>query len=339
MPSDFLTLMLDGRVQLKFRLIPPGEFRMGSRGFDAREEPIHRVKITKPFYIGVYPITQLQWRTIVETMPSINDRNNAGEQDGLKADPSDFKGDNRPVESVSWHDSRAWCQRLHSSSVLSDCVDDAGQRVEIARVDLPTEAQWEYACRLVQTAPSPVCSDTEYNTGDGDAALSAAGWYDENSDDKTHDVGGKAPNGIGLYDMHGNVAEWCRDAWSEDAYKFRIDGIADPMVTAFDEGESEKDAVRVFRGGSWLNSARDCRAASRIWGRPAYRDRGQGFRVCLFFGPVPSHETGAEVTSEPVSVDAARRQAAAESEDSGGDVTAVDLSNASLPKCSDGTKF
>ena len=339
MPTDFLTLMLDGRVPMKFRLIPPGEFRMGSRGFDSTEEPIHRVRISQPFYIGVYPVTQLQWRTIVETVPSINDRNNAAEQDGLKADPSDVKSDNRPVENVGWHDSRAWCQRLHSSSVRSDCVDDAGQRVEIARVDLPTEAQWEYACRLVQTSPYPVCSDTEYNTGDGEAALHAAGWYDENSDSETHDVGGKAPNGIGLYDMHGNVWEWCRDAWSEDAYKFRIDGIADPMVTAFDVGKSEKDAQRVFRGGYWNSSARFCRAAPRIRGRPDIRNWGLGFRVCLFFGPVPGQQTETGVTSEPESVDVARRQAAAESEDSGGEVTEVDLSNASLPTRSDGTKF
>lgn len=337
MPTDFLTLMLDGRVPMKFRLIPPGEFRMGSRGVNSVKEPIHRVRIRQPFYIGVYPVTQLQWRTIVETVPSINDRNNAAEQDDLKADPSVFKGDNRPVDKVGWHDSRAWCQRLHSCSVLSDCVDDAGQRVEIAQVDLPTEAEWEYGCRLVQTSPYPVCSDTEYNTGE--AAMSAAGWYDENSDSETHDVGGKAPNGIGLYDMHGNVWEWCRDAWCSDAYKLRIEGVKDPMVTASDVSRSENDAVRVLRGGSYYNSAWFCRAACRIGYRPDDLNGDQGFRVCLFFGPVPGQQKETGVTSEPVSADGARRDAAAESEDQGGEVTEVDLSRAKLPKRSDGTKF
>ncbi|MEZ6132341.1 MAG: formylglycine-generating enzyme family protein [Planctomycetaceae bacterium] len=331
MPTDFLTLMLDGCVPMKFRLIPPGEFRMGSRGVNANEEPIHQVKITKPFYIGVYPVTQLQWRTIVATQDPPPDLNPA---------PSSFKGDDRPVERVNWHDSQAWCQLLNHSNAVRDCVDDAEERIEVASVDLPTEAQWEYACRLVQTQPHLVCCDTEYHTGDGEAALSAAGWFRGNSDQQTHDVGGKEPNGIGLYDMHGNVWEWCRDAWSEDAYKLRIDRVADPLVSASDVGNSENDADRVFRGGSWNSSARNCRAAARIGLEPDFRNRDLGFRVCLFFGPVvPSDQPGTEVTSEPVSGDAARRQAAAKSDDSGGDVTEVDLSNASLPKRSDGTKF
>jgi formylglycine-generating enzyme required for sulfatase activity len=291
MPSDFLTLMLDGRVPMKFRLIPAGEFRMGSRGSDSSEEPIHRVRITKPFYIGVYPVTQLQWQTIVETVPPVNDPFDGAEQDSLTADPSRYKRDNSPVETVSWDASRAWCQRLFRSSAVRDCVDDAEQSVEIVKVDLPTEAEWEYACRLVQTTPSPVCSDTEYNTGDGEAALSAAGRYDKNSSWETHDVGGRAPNGIGLYDMHGNVWEWCLDAYAADAYKLRIDGISDLMVRASPVGKSEKDAIRVFRAGSWGSSAGDCRATYRGRCLRIYRDGNLGFRVCLFFGPVPSQQT------------------------------------------------
>ncbi len=339
MPTDFLTLMLDGRVPMKFRLIPPGEFRMGSRGFNANEEPMHRVRITHPFYIGVYPVTQLQWRTIVETVPSINNRNTAGEQDGLKAEPSDFKGDNRPVENVSWHDSGAWCQRLQASSVLSECVDDAGQRVEIARV----------ICQQKRSGNMPVGWFKRHRVQSVGTRTTIQAMAKRHCRQRagiqriliaqTHDVGGKAPNGIGLHDMHGNVWEWCRDAWSEDAYKLRIDGVADPLVSASDVGESENDAVRVFRGGSWGNSARYCRAASRLRWRARLPRWLQGFRVCLFFGPVPSQQTGTGVTSEPVPVDVARRQAAAESEDSGGEVTEVDLASERLPKRSDGTKF
>ena len=325
-----LKIWLDQDTPLYFQYIPAGSFRMGSPGEYADEEPSHRVEITQPFYMSTFPVTQAQWRAVVRQFP----------ESELEPTPSEFQGDLRPVEQVSWHDVNQWCQLVSGSKSVRFPTDAASNSIELTqpRLDLPTEAEWEYACRLVQTSPYPVCSDTEYNSGDGEAAMSAAGWYDENSDDQTHDVGGKAPNGIGLYDMHGNVAEWCRDAWSEDAYKFRIDGIADPMVTAFDVGESEKDAHRVVRGGSWIDSARFCRAAYRDRFGPDDRDGNRGFRVCLFFDPVPS-QTGSAAESEPATGDVARRQAAAKSEEAGEDVAELDLSNASLPKRSDGTKF
>ncbi|MEZ6132344.1 MAG: formylglycine-generating enzyme family protein [Planctomycetaceae bacterium] len=207
---------------------------------------------------------------------------------------------------------------------------------------LPTEAQWEYACRLMKTSDGqPYCVETEYYTGDGEAALRAAGWFGEEfSGGSTHPVGRLRPTDFGLHDLHGNVWEWCNDVWNEDAYKTRADGVADPRVFASDIGESEDNAYRVFRGGCWSGSAWNCRAAFRGRGWPGIRDWFVGFRVCLFSGPVPSQssqQTGA--SSEPLSVDEARRQAAAESEDMGGDDAEVDLSRALLPKRSDGTKF
>jgi hypothetical protein len=135
--------------------------------------------------------------------------------------------------------------------------------------------------------------------GDGEIALSAAGWYDGNSGQETHPVGMKEPNAYGLYDMHGNVWEWCADAWNENAYKMRVDGVCDPEVTT---QSLAGDVLRVIRGGSWNNRARNCRAAYRNRNRPANRNRNQGFRVCLFPGTTADRSGGRRRTARfPVS--------------------------------------
>lgn len=297
---------------MDFRLLPAGKFRMGARGYDASEEPIHTVRITRPFYMGVYPVTQAQFR-VWTTVAEIQHKNG-------------FSGDNRcrhPAENLDWLQASAFCiwlNETHSESF------PAGYHA-----GLPTEAQWEYACRAG--------SDTDYHTGDGKTALAVAGWYAGNAESETHPVGTRAANAFGLYDMHGNVWEWCLDAWDADAYKQRISGICDPMVTASDVRTTEENADRVIRGGSWFNSAGFCRASYRFGWRPVFRDWNRGFRVCLFFGPVPIQTAGTAEKSEPESGDAARRQAAAESQDTGGDASEVDLSAAKLPKRSAGTKF
>lgn len=127
------------------------------------------------YYVGVYPVTQAQWRAVMGT------------------DPSDFKGDDRPVEKVSWHDAQEFCKKA---------------RTLIGKpVSLLTEAEWEYACRAGTT--------TEYHSGDTEADLKRAGWYYNNSGNQTHPVGKLEPNVLGLHDMHGNVWEWCQDVYTE----------------------------------------------------------------------------------------------------------------------------
>ncbi|MFM8725179.1 MAG: formylglycine-generating enzyme family protein, partial [Planctomycetaceae bacterium] len=127
--------------------------------------------------------------------------------------------------------------------------------------------------------------ESEYYTGDGESALSAAGWYDGNSGDTTHAVGALRGTTTGLYDLHGNVEEWCRDAWSADSYARISWGQLDPEVRASDVGASESDAQRVVRGGSWGSAPRYCRATIRYRRYPGYRLRFRGFRVCACSGP------------------------------------------------------
>jgi formylglycine-generating enzyme required for sulfatase activity len=228
------------------------------------------VRIKQPFFLGTFPVTQAQWRSVVEQFSG----------SGMQSDPSDFKGDSRPVEHVSWDDCAAWCELIANSQLLRELQAADGKQIAVGRFGLPTEVQWEYACRAG--------SETEYYTGDGEAALAEAGWFERNSGGKTHPVGELAANEFGLYDMHGNVWEWCQDAWDADAYKKRVDGKADPEVSAEDVGE--RNPVRVIRGGSWINSAGYCRSAIRDRDRPDNRYRNLGFRVCLVPGPVPQPE-------------------------------------------------
>ena len=236
-------------VTMRFRRIDPGEFRMGGRGEYADEEPIHRVRITRPFYLGVYPVTQAQF-AVWTKLKGVDHKNH-------------FGGKNHPAENLDWNQATQYCDWLN---------EDCHARFPAGFVaTLPTEAQWEYACRAG--------TDTQYNTGDGAAALARTGWYDESS---THPVGEKEPNSWGLCDMHGNVWEWCKDVWDEHAYQRRVDGITDP-VSALDEGS--KVPGRVMRGGSWNDTARGCRSAVRNRWRPDFRNWDTGFRVCLVPGP------------------------------------------------------
>jgi formylglycine-generating enzyme required for sulfatase activity len=310
-----LKIWLDQDTPLYFQYIPAGSFRMGSRDGYADEEPIHLVKITQPFYMSTFPVTQAQWRAVVRQFP----------ESELKPVPSAFRGDLRPLEQVSWHGLNQWCQLVSGSDLIRFPTDAAGNAIKLTapRLDLPTEAQWEYACRAG--------TDTEYHTGDGLAAMSAAGWYEKNSWLQTHNVGWKARNALGLYDLHGNVWEWCRDGRLEDEYKVRIDGVSDPCVSASDVRESESKVGRVLRGGSWDRSAGECRASYR--GRDLLVDRigCQGFRVCLFSDLVVPSQTASAAESEPATVDTARRQAAAKSEEAGEDVAELDLANETLP--------
>ena len=246
------TLDLGGGVSLKTVLVPAGEFQMGSAAGEkerqACEEPVHTVRITRPFYMGVHEVTNAQFRR-------------------FRPDHSSeyLEGDDRPALFVSWYDADAFCRWLSRKTGMA--------------VRLPTEAQWEYACRAGTT--------TRFHTGDAinghmnSADLAKAGWYGANSGGKSHPVGKLAPNAFGLCDMHGNAWEWCRDWYAEDFYK---------RSPAEDPTGAEAGAAKVLRGGGWFHwTTFYCRSAHRYRYRPDAREPVTGFRVVI--------EPGAAVTA------------------------------------------
>ena len=237
---------------IEFARISAGTFRMGSpsgeSGRDNDEGPVHRVTISRDFYMGITEVTQRQWLAVMGT------------------NPSHFSncGNDCPVETVSWFDVVKFCNRLSEREGLKPAYRrSSGITTWDKSADgyrLPTEAEWEYACRAGTT--------TRFYTGNSDSDLDHAGWYKENSGSMTHPVGQKAPNAWGLYDMHGNVWEWCWD-WF-DKYSSAL--VIDP------EG-STRSSVRVVRGGSWYNFASLCRSAHRFRCQHGYGDEKLGFRL------------------------------------------------------------
>ena len=224
-------------VSHRLRWVKPGTFLMGSPeteiGRDEREQPQHEVTLTCGYWLGETPCTQDLWEAVM------------GENS------SHFKGPRRPMEQVSWHDCARFFGRLN-------------ERIHELEAGLPTEAQWEYACRA-GTA-------TARWTGDVDAVSSAAvegiAWYRDNAGRETREVGTKAPNPWGFKDLLGNVNEWCWD-W----------GHRYPAKSRVDPTGPEGGSLRVFRGGSWSAPARIVRAASRLWNAPGYRYSNLGFRL------------------------------------------------------------
>jgi len=197
------------------------------------EKPRREVQVPA-FSIGRYEVTQAQWRAV------------------MGSDPSNFKNcDECPVEQVSWNDIREFLTKLNNLT---------GKRYR-----LPTEAEWEYAARGG--------SKTKDYLYSGSKNLDEVGWYDDNSGYKTHPVGRKKANELGLYDMSGNVWEWCEDDWHDNYNGAPTDGRA--WV------DSSRGSYRVDRGGSWFLTARRCRAAFRNDGTPAFRDDNLGFRLAL----------------------------------------------------------
>jgi len=194
---------------------------------DDTEKPIHPVNIAA-FSMAKYPITQAQWQAIMGN------------------NPSSFKGANRPVDSVTWHEAQEFCQRLSQKT---------GKTYR-----LPSEAEWEYTCRAGTTTPFHFGKTITPNLAN----------YNNNCGETT-DVGSFPPNAFGLYDMHGNVWEWCADPWHENYNGAAIDGSV---------WESDGNTqYRVLRGGSWYIDPWYCRSAVRSRGVPVSRDRYFGFRV------------------------------------------------------------
>jgi formylglycine-generating enzyme required for sulfatase activity len=227
-----LPLRLVNGLGMEFRLVPAGTFLMGSPesepGRGDGEDPRHEVELTRPFYLGVYPVTQREFRALMGHNPS-------------HFTPERGGGPLQPVEMVSWEDCRAFCERLSARE------PERGYR-------LPTEAEWEHACRAGTT--------TAYCFGDDAGKLGEYAWYSENAGRRTHEVGTRQPTAWGLFDMHGNVWEWCEDHYNAEG------------------------SARVFRGGGWYFSGSDCRASDRDRLEPAYRGSYLGFRLAA----VPSGE-------------------------------------------------
>ncbi|MFM6343985.1 MAG: formylglycine-generating enzyme family protein [Dolichospermum sp.] len=236
-------------LELEMIDIPEGIFIMGSpkneEGSINSEKPQHEVTI-KPFLMGKYSVTQKQWRTVA-ALEKVNI--------DLASYPSYFEGDNRPVEQVSWHDAIEFCARLSNYTKKP--------------YRLPTEAQWEYACRAGTTTPFHFGDrittdlanyDGNYTYGDGLKGVHRKG---------TTEVGSFKANEFGLHDMHGNVWEWCQDDWHDNYEGAPIDGSA--WISLSNR--------KVLRGGSWNYYPVLCRSASRNWDNAKFNYNNFGFRV------------------------------------------------------------
>ncbi len=225
---------------MTFMPVAAGSFRMGSEnGGNINEKPARTVQITRDLWMGKTEVTQKQYRQI------------------MGDNPSHFKGDDLPVEQVSWHDAVEFCQKLTEREQRAGRLEDG----YVYR--LPTEAEWEYAARGGATG-----RNTRYAGSD---ALTVVGWYSDNSENMTQPVATKPGNELGLHDMSGNVWEWCQD-WYQDSYSGL--GTNDPLGP-------DSGSYRVYRGGSGNDTAAFCRVATRLWNDPSNANSALGFRVVL----------------------------------------------------------
>ncbi len=232
---DDTSIFTSPSTGIQFVLIPAGEFEMGSspeeKDRSDSESPIHKMTIENSFYLSRAQVTQKQWKKIMGN------------------NPSHFNSDDRPVEMVSWEDAQQFIAKLNEKEGTD-------------KYRLPSEAEWEYACRAG--------TQTRCFFGSDESKLDEYAWYIGNSDSKTHAVGLKNPNPWGLYDMYGNIWEWVQDEWHED-----YDG-APSNGTAWEDGNS---LDRVSRGGSWLCSTVFCRSAGRFRRESESRFGNLGFRL------------------------------------------------------------
>ena len=229
--------------------LPGGTFEMGSETGSADEAPIHTVRVDG-FLMDRYEITQEQYARLA------------------LADPSHFKGPDRPVEQVSWAAAATFCNLRSRDEGLEPCYDEETAECNFGAngYRLPTEAEWEYACRAG--------AERAFSFGDDETALGDYAWYEANSGETTQPIGKKAPNAWGLFDMHGNVAEWCNDQYDPEYYE---------SSPAANPRGSEFATEFVLRGGAWNSTPDECRSAYRMGDDPGFQDpcfRGDhiGFR-------------------------------------------------------------
>ena len=238
-------------IGMKLMLIPKGTFMMGSpeseEGRD-KDENQHEVTISKDYYLGVYEVTQAQYEKVMGKNPSYFQGAIVGNENA-----------DLPVDRVSWEDAVEFCKKL----------SDLPEEKKAGRVyRLPTEAEWEYACR--------VGSKTAYSFDDEEGLLPEYGWFKRNSSNRTHTVGLLEPNAWGLYDLHGNVWEWCSDRHGE----YPKGAVSDPTGPC--EGSN-----RVIRSGGWYGEAALCRSALRRGHVPSIRLNSHGFRLALSSSGIP----------------------------------------------------
>lgn len=231
-------------LNMQFVYVAPGSFQMGSNDGENDEKPAHSVTISNGYWIGKYEVTQSEYQSVMGN------------------NPSDCKGGNKPVQNVNWHDAGSFCQKL------TERERAAGRLPPGYEYRLPTEAEWEFAAR-----------GGNQNKGykySGSDNLDNVAWYDSNSGNQTYEVGAKSANELGIYDMSGNVWEWCLDNCNynsgviTDTYR---DGVVDPLCRI--------GSYRVNRGGSWGGGAGGCRVANRNYDLPAFRFYRLGFRVAV----------------------------------------------------------
>ncbi|MFM7101016.1 MAG: formylglycine-generating enzyme family protein [Verrucomicrobiota bacterium] len=238
-----------------FVWIPPGTFLRGSPSTELwrnQDETPHEVVLTQGFFMGRHEVTQSEYQAVMTNNPSF------------------FKGPDLPVESLTWVQATNFCARW------AERERAAGRLPAGWECRLPTEAQWEYACQSGATTAFPF--------GNSEISLAEYAWYQASSQSKTHAAGQLKPNAFGLYDMLGNVWEWCDD--------FKIDGYY-AQAPQYDPSGPTIGSVRVLRGGSWDGHAAFCRPAARLGFAPSFRGSNVGFRLALGFVGVPD-EPGKE---------------------------------------------
>jgi formylglycine-generating enzyme required for sulfatase activity len=249
-PGEVITNSLG----MKFAFIPAGTFLMGSpeseAGRNTNEGPQHKVEITRPFYLGIHPVTQGQWQRVMGNNPSFFCSSGDGKDKVLGLDTTDF-----PVESISWNDCQEFIRKV--SELPEEKRSERGYR-------LPTEAEWEYTCRGGASAYQV------YAFGNS-LATSQANF--NNVLGRTCKVGSYQPNGFGLYDMHGNVFQWCVDRYDKSYYVF--------CMQQKDPGGPVFGLLRVIRGGGWNFDPLHCRSAFRFGYEPGYRYYDLGCRLVL----------------------------------------------------------
>lgn len=250
--NQYFQEKIDENISIDMAYIPGGLFKIGSGNEegDEREKPRHEV-IIKPFFMGKYPITQAQWQAVT-LLPKIRRE--------LEPNPAKFKGDNLPIENVSWYDAVEFCQRL---SALS------GREYR-----LPSESEWEYACRAQTNTPFYFGPTITSNIANYKAIFSYGKERKGKDRHLTTPVGEFPPNSFGLYDLHGNVGEWCADSWHDDYQNAPQDGS--PWIKNTNQEYRVSSPVR---GGAWIATPNDCRSASRKGEKRDRTNSYTGFRV------------------------------------------------------------